>query len=100
MSALTERIDKTRIAAGFTIRDISRFMNVPYPTARCWCRSEMEPQDYSIRLIEERLGWLDEALSIQKLPVPLGARPSERKAIVEALRAHYESAKRRPAQVP
>lgn len=90
MNALTERIDKTRIAAGFTIRDISRFMNVPYPTARCWCRQEMVPQDYSIKLIEERLGWLDHALSQEELPVPLGARPSDRKKLVETLRSNYE----------
>lgn len=95
MSALTERIDSTRQRAGMSVQDIARFLNVPYPTARCWCRQEMEPQDYSIRLIEERLGWLDHALSQEKLPVPLGARPTERKRLIETLRSHYEQPKRK-----
>jgi ribosome-binding protein aMBF1 (putative translation factor) len=93
MSSLTERIDSTRLAAGMSIQDVARFLNVPYPTARCWCRHETEPADHSIRLIEERLGWLDHALSQEKLPVPLGHRPAERKKLIETLRSSYESNK-------
>lgn len=90
-SALIARIDQTRLNAGFSISDMSRWLGAPVGTVRTWCRGERYPKDHKRLQIEERLGWLsDILLGSHDLPIPLTCTQSQRISYIATLRARYE----------
>ena len=96
MTDLTDRLDKTRIDAGFSYTDMARWLGVPWATSYTWCTGQRAPATHSVPLIEERLGWLDDEIKKAKnLPLPLALRQYDRAATVDKLRAVYEQRRRR-----
>jgi hypothetical protein len=90
MSELTERIDRTRVAAGFSYTSMYQWMGAAYSSVYGWCKGLVEPEAYKVKQIVERLDWLDEALRLNELPFPLSYRPKEKRAALAILRDRYE----------
>ena len=92
MTPLIQRMDAIRLAAGFSIADLRRWLGLPWETVYAWIKGTNNPMDHSVRQIEERLGWLEEELKASDyFPVPLSIRFRERPTYVQTKLASYEA---------